>query len=967
MSTPRWMPPDQAARDRFAEALDRNLSVVAAAGVGKTTAVTARVVRWVQRQALLPEPTGRLAVVTYTNAAAREMEERVYATLAQETADPLTARVLDEVFFGTIHGFAAQLLRDHGQRLGWTSAPEVTQDVEVEWRRFAVEAHAILRELPPEGQRDVRVLLPWDKVLALAEKWPLGEPPPPGALPPVPCPDFADVYAVEATGRSAQSIATAQAQLREGEALLNDPDADGVFPWPDTTKGGKDFIPVLQTALAPLGRWRGEAAAWLAGRLGQAFAGELQARGIARFEDLIAGAAALLDDPATARIIRRVGWSVILDEAQDTDAAQFAFLTGLTRAADATGDWLAGEPGADGPEPGRFCMVGDGQQLIYSSRADLATYRGVHEKLVQSPGGEALVFDVTFRLPPRLVAWLNGVFPAVLTGAARPPQALYTPLTARETDDPGQVERLLLPTPPDWGDKVKQDVRLRAYVEMLAHTMQAWTPVHFGAARWGDIAWLCPRNSWAGQLAAALHAVGLPVNLQARNLARREDPVHAWIAGLVQVMAAPDNLFEATGVWREVFGVSDAEIFAWLTRQRAGDLQPEQAADFRQHTPPAEDKSPVADILRLFADVHGQSGPSLVEGFANLQTRLQLKARLVAVLGPARGEQVEATLGHYQLQAVALENDRAIWADWAAKLQREATTPPPADEGPADPARMSVLSCHKAKGLGWPVVVLPFLFAEPGFRTEHYPRLYRDAAGVLQVAFTRDDESATVATTRRQNQVAELERLAYVALTRAKQRVILLDDVAWWGDKAHAFGHLLGLSDGTDAGKALATLPEAKPLDDRKTADQGGSGDPAAGANQKLSSAAGAPLPRVFSLTPAVLATAKKIGLRRRTPSSLADHRAPPARQEPDRHVVAFPDENPKVDGAAYGNWWHGSMETLPWTMPDVWHAHLEARVEHGQPPCPEALFSRGRQELGQFLASPLAEELAGAELVEWG
>ena len=70
----------------------------------------------------------------------------------------------------------------------------------------------------------------------------------------------------------------------------------------------------------------------------------------------------------------------ILDEAQDTDPAQFSVLLEVTRPPEATGRWL--ETKTDPPRPGRFSMVGDFQQSIYHDRADLAHYQRVHDALV---------------------------------------------------------------------------------------------------------------------------------------------------------------------------------------------------------------------------------------------------------------------------------------------------------------------------------------------------------------------------------------------------------------------------------------------------------------------------------------------------------------------------------------------------------------------------------------------------------
>ena len=67
-------PSDQSARERFADELDRNFSVVASAGSGKTAAIVQRVLSIARspRSEILP----RLVVVTFANRAADEMQQR---------------------------------------------------------------------------------------------------------------------------------------------------------------------------------------------------------------------------------------------------------------------------------------------------------------------------------------------------------------------------------------------------------------------------------------------------------------------------------------------------------------------------------------------------------------------------------------------------------------------------------------------------------------------------------------------------------------------------------------------------------------------------------------------------------------------------------------------------------------------------------------------------------------------------
>src|SRR5215475_251739 len=67
---------DEAARRRFARELDRNFSVIASAGSGKTRAITERILEIVKHGQRALEWLPQLVVVTYTNRAADEMQQR---------------------------------------------------------------------------------------------------------------------------------------------------------------------------------------------------------------------------------------------------------------------------------------------------------------------------------------------------------------------------------------------------------------------------------------------------------------------------------------------------------------------------------------------------------------------------------------------------------------------------------------------------------------------------------------------------------------------------------------------------------------------------------------------------------------------------------------------------------------------------------------------------------------------------
>jgi len=125
-------------------------------------------------------------------------------------------------------------------------------------------------------------------------------------------------------------------------------------------------------------------------------------RGIQTYADQIETALAVLGDTPMLERIRAEGWRVILDEAQDTDPKQFSVLVEIARPQGAplrTWPWKGGV----GPRPGHFCMVGDAQQGIYSTRVDIRNFQDHVAAFEAGNGGERLTFGVTFRAPRRVV------------------------------------------------------------------------------------------------------------------------------------------------------------------------------------------------------------------------------------------------------------------------------------------------------------------------------------------------------------------------------------------------------------------------------------------------------------------------------------------------------------------------------------------------------------------------------------
>ncbi len=123
--------------------------------------------------------------------------------------------------------------------------------------------------------------------------------------------------------------------------------------------------------------------------------------------------------------------------------------------------------------------------------------------------------------------------------------------------------------------------------------------------------------------------------------------------------------------------------------------------------------------------------------------------------------------------------DLAAAALWLRRQRLNPPSPlPPAREPHSDLAEsaVAVVTVHRSKGLEFPLVICPYLWA--GAKEARYVTgpLWRDgAAGGWRIALNRDwGLGWTVWQRSHAEQVAEAERLAYVAVTRARSQLLLL-------------------------------------------------------------------------------------------------------------------------------------------------------------------------------------------------
>lgn len=892
-------PRDQATRDRFAGELDHDFSVIAPAGVGKTTAIVNHVIAIASQQ---PESLPKLVVVTYTNRAADEMQQRARVAILKAGVDEATQAAFNRAFFGTIHSFCLRLLERHGQHLGLPARMELVKDEEALWLEF-------VRQLPDVAgvaAEDARRLFRHVSMLDVIEMGRYLQPERVPKLPDKAWPrvDLTSVLALPATGTGKKNILRGQEMLRAWEAAC----ASGAefAPVPVSDKGGAKFVEAWNNALAPLREWLGAKALMVAREVAVRYRENRLAQGLVTYDDQIALAAQLMRHEETGKAIRAENYRVILDEAQDADPLQFEVLRSV---------------GAGG-----FSMVGDPQQSIYGSRANLPQYLGVHRQM------DDLKFAVTFRCDEAIVDTVNALGPAMLNNLAG--QVKFEELEARPGATTGQVVRW---EPKTDGLKEGWNAALRAACEaqQLAKWLKDAGLKKLRARGWEEVAVLCPLKRWFGSLRRELTAAGFDVQVQSHRDVNGDSPAYAWLTALLVVVTEPRNSFEIVGVLREVFGISDQALADFC----------ESKGERFQIEDEVAGKGEVPEALTLLGRARQEMLRSPVRDAVRRLVEVTFLRERLAALPDDEGRDLPGELDDLLVRAAVAEAGGLSLSEWTAELRHGFEDVRESEA--ARPGAIQLITCQKAKGLEWDAVVVPFFFRAIQSHRREYPVVIERDGVPARAAFAKADLSAedqdALKTRRRQ----EMQRVLYVAMTRARRTLVMAGDEGLFDKQGNSFADLLAVRDaGTNREKWLgigAHLGAESSVPGRKAAADAGMAElPAMDVTQRKRA----------------LANAASF-VHRTLPHELAarwTEEETEQRREPDPE---FAGTGPRDRGMRYGVWWHDMMQAMNWNAgPDAWRRTFRAKVT-GAPD-----VERAEEEWARFEKSELATRLRDETLV---
>ncbi|RMG29608.1 MAG: hypothetical protein D6721_05655, partial [Gammaproteobacteria bacterium] len=635
---------------------------------------------------------------------------------------------------------------------------------------------------------------------------------------------------------------------------------------------------------------------------------------------------------------------LLVDEFQDTDHLQYGILRRLRDAGT------------------RLVLIGDPKQAIYGFRgADVHTYLAARE---ETPPASRFLLTHNHRSRPAVCQAVNrlfaGNYPFAWEGLDHPPA-----VAARDAIDyPALVLPRSLDPDPDAGltlhplDLVERDK--------------------------------VPSKDEAGRLAAASAARHIAALLEAGRKGEARigtEPVQARdLAVLVRGHAQAEAMRKELARYRiasaytsqeSVFGTEAARgLLAWVEAL----AEPGSPARLRRAL--ADSLTGLdLDSLRRALREEWEDWLDRVAGLHDLWRRRGVLSAVLRLLEdpvfadlPRReeGERLLTDLLHLAelLQAEALRHpEPAALARW---FRAQVESPPKGEENvlrlesEADAVR--ILTIHKAKGLQFPIVYLPFLWAMLPASREAKSFLFHDGRTWRLTFDTKDAQARALAERER---LSEELRLLYVALTRAETKLF-----GWIGPV------------GKEAGKAAfdwCLYPERREAVVRGAACfQAGDFGPkafiatahawrervctlrgdaiAVATDWPQPQAAPAPATRGLALSAAPLPKRVDDPWRITSYSGIlrGEHRAADYDAEEEALPAAWSGIGREYfpPGAATGNFLHRLLEETDYTDPQ-WESrrgHIEQlRLRYGLP-APEGWWSRLVEWMGDVLTAPLPE-----------
>lgn len=819
---------DTRSRESIEQHLGRTLFVEAGAGTGKTTALVGRIVQLVLTEDhTTRRPLSQIAAITFTEAAAAELRERIRIKFEEELHDAVAAGRAERVerctqaladadiaAVSTLHAFAQRLLSEFPVEVGVPPRVEVIDEVrsqlafdrrwgafldslydDPELEEFIVRASILGVKLNGPQLRNIAHQFDdnWDRLLDV------------------------EVPEVQASTIDFAAVREHIHLVRQLPEHCTDPDdklynricnqLETDFERFDRARTDYERLRVVVALpdglkvgnVGAKGKWGGDVASArevcldLAARCTELkdavsaetltrFAGKIaeftrrsalerRSEGLLEFHDLLVLAHVLLRESPEAREALAKRYRVLmLDEFQDTDPIQISLALLLVSPVSGhfTKDWTALTP-----DDGRLFMVGDPKQSIYRfRRADISLFLAARSAFAE---GEVSL-QRNFRTVSPVIDTVNALFGEIMAEETDT-QAAYAPLLANRAPSGADHRPIVFGGPSTKKARELREVEAADVASLIVDMQEnpdKWQ-VDNGKGGWRapelrDITILLPTRTSMSQLSHALDDKGIPFRADTGTLVYETQEVKDLLSVLAALDDPSDEIALVAALRSPLYACGYDDLFAF--RQAGG------AFDIRVPVPDGALGSVVADGIAHLAEMTTHrwwDEPS--------QLLLRIIDDRFAMALPAHGRRARDTwrrLRYVVDQARAFAEsgggDLREYLEWT-RLQgadgskaHEPMLPEPDDDA------IQIMTIHGSKGLEFPITIVSGLTTQLGGQRSVGEVIWGEAGVMPEVKATSKVSTAHFDLAKELDDEMdgpERERLLYVALTRARDHLVM--------------------------------------------------------------------------------------------------------------------------------------------------------------------------------------------------
>ncbi|HPY44473.1 MAG TPA: UvrD-helicase domain-containing protein [Sphaerochaeta sp.] len=494
----------------------------------------------------------------------------------------------------------------------------------------------------------------------------------------------------------------------------------------------------------------------------------------------------LTDDKELRAFYKQAYRYIMIDEFQDNNEEQKHLLYLL---AEKEGSEVDGIPSVADLSQDKLFFVGDEKQSIYRFRgSDVSVFKALAKEL-QGIGGMSVKLPKNYRSEPDLISWFNEIFPSIMKNESEPFEADFEPLEFREPKegiDP-KITLAIKPyvkNPEPAGEAMAEPSLAEAYhlAKKIRHILTSdeyLIPTKNGSPRKpepNEIAILLRSTSNQYHLERALRLFSIPYTVQIARSLFLEAIINDFHA-MLQLLIHPSDRLSYAVVLRSPFCFIDDSALVEL-------LQSEELFTVVD-TLSEVDKKKMVRMKHFFEDLKEAATVQRLERLIFMLWHESGYAHHY-IQNPDYHSDIEHYELLYRLAQTFQEKGRTLseFLDYLRNRLGRNERPDEMDLIKETKEGVQIMSVHKAKGLEFPIVIVAnagvTILGGGNSPPSNYPYPLPDFFDQMILMGEKGEEKQIGNIdelfndkTSGSQELAELKRLLYVALTRAETHLII--------------------------------------------------------------------------------------------------------------------------------------------------------------------------------------------------